>query len=92
MHEKKATVTKDEKHQVNVYSDFYEVPLRALLSDDFDNLCFAGRCFSANFQDQSVARIIPTCSRMGQALGVYLGYFEGDFKRFDKKRYFDNTL
>ena len=84
MHEKKATVTKDEKHQVNVYSDFYEVPLRALLSDDFDNLCFAGRCFSANFQDQSVARIIPTCSRMG--------YFEGDFKRFDKKRYFDNTL
>jgi len=55
---------------VPFYSDYYEIPLRALISCDFDNLYTAGRCFSSDFEGQSAGRIMPTSAGMGQAIGV----------------------
>ena len=49
---------------------FYEVPLRALIVRDVDNLLVAGRNLGAEFVAQSSIRIIPTCRAMGEAAGI----------------------
>ncbi len=49
---------------------FYEVPLRALIVRDADNLMVAGRNLGAEFVAQSSIRIIPTCRAMGEAAGI----------------------
>lgn len=46
------------------------VPLRALLSKDFDNLLMAGRCISSTHEAQGALRVIGTCLAMGQAAGL----------------------
>lgn len=46
------------------------VPLRALLSKDFDNLLMAGRCISSTHEAQGALRVIGTCLAMGQAVGL----------------------
>lgn len=46
------------------------VPLRALLSRDFDNLLMAGRCISSTHEAQGALRVIGTCLAMGQAAGL----------------------
>lgn len=48
----------------------YQIPLRALISKDGANLLMAGRCFSADQLALSSARVMPTCSMMGQAAGI----------------------
>lgn len=70
VHKKKSL--DNEKNEIPKYGDYYEVPLRALLSSDFENLAMAGRCLSSDFLGQSAARIMPTCAGMGQALGTVL--------------------
>ncbi len=46
------------------------IPLRALLSKDFDNLLMAGRCISSTHEAQGALRVIGTCLSMGQAAGL----------------------
>ena len=46
------------------------IPLRALLSRDFENLLMAGRCISSSHQAQGAIRVIGTCLAMGQAAGL----------------------
>ncbi|MFA6480860.1 MAG: FAD-dependent oxidoreductase [Victivallaceae bacterium] len=48
----------------------YQIPFRCLLPDGAVNLLAAGRCMSAEQLALSSARIIPTCSMMGQAAGI----------------------
>ncbi|MEJ6951863.1 FAD-dependent oxidoreductase [Natronospora cellulosivora (SeqCode)] len=52
------------------YSNYYEIPARALIADELDNLLMAGRNLSADFGGQSAVRIMPTCCGMGQGAGV----------------------
>lgn len=49
---------------------FYEIPLRALIVRDVDNVLVAGRNLGAEFVAQSSIRIIPTCRAMGEAAGI----------------------
>ena len=49
---------------------WYEIPLRALLVKDADNLLVAGRNLGAEFVAQSSVRIIPTCRALGEAAGI----------------------
>ncbi|MBN2252415.1 MAG: FAD-dependent oxidoreductase [Kosmotogaceae bacterium] len=63
-------ITPEVRESVPLYSDYYEIPIRALISCDFDNLYMAGRCFSSDFEGQSAGRIMPTSAGMGQAIGI----------------------
>ncbi|MBE8952333.1 MAG: FAD-dependent oxidoreductase [Quinella sp. 1Q7] len=50
--------------------EFYEVPFRALITNEISNLMVAGRCISADFPAQAAIRIQPTCMSMGEATGI----------------------
>jgi len=49
---------------------YYEIPKRALVVKDSDNLLVAGRCVSATREGHSALRIMPTSSAMGEACGA----------------------
>ena len=49
--------------------DFCEIPLRALIAQDVDNLFAAGRNFSADWHALGGSRIVATCMTTGQAAG-----------------------
>lgn len=51
----------------------YQIPLRSLLVRDGVNLTAAGRCLSADQLALSSARVMTTCSMMGQAAGIVAG-------------------
>lgn len=48
----------------------YQIPLRSLIVRDGQNLLAAGRCLSAEQLALSSARVMTTCSMMGQAAGI----------------------
>ena len=48
----------------------YQIPFRSLVARDCRNLLAAGRCFSADQLALSSARVMTTCSMMGQAAGI----------------------
>ncbi len=48
----------------------YDIPLRALISRDLDNLLLAGRCISGDFLSHASYRVTGNASAMGQAAGV----------------------
>ncbi len=48
----------------------YQIPFRSLLPRGAKNLLVAGRCLSADQLALSSARVMTTCSMMGQAAGV----------------------
>lgn len=50
----------------------YQLPVEALISDDYDNFYVAGRCLSADFEAQAALRIQPSCFSMGEGLAKYL--------------------
>lgn len=54
--------------------EYYEIPYRALVTNEFENLLVAGRCISANFAAQASVRIQPTCMSMGEATGIAAAY------------------
>lgn len=54
--------------------EFYEIPYRALITNEFSNLLVVGRCISANFAAQASVRIQPTCMSMGEAAGIAAAY------------------
>ncbi len=65
-------MNEEERKAIPVYDDYYEIPLRSLISADLDNLAIIGRCFSSDFSGQSAARVMPTVAGMGQAIGRVL--------------------
>ena len=48
----------------------YQIPFRALLPQGACNVLAAGRCLSADQLAMSSARVMTTCSMMGQAAGI----------------------
>ena len=54
--------------------EFYEVPYRALVTNEFENLAVVGRCASGSFAAQASFRIQPTCMSMGEAAGIAAAY------------------
>lgn len=50
----------------------YQLPIEALMSDDYDNLFVAGRCLSADFYAQAALRIQPSCFAMGEGVAKYI--------------------
>lgn len=51
-------------------ADFYEIPLRALISEEKDNLVMAGRCISGDFMAHSSYRVTGNAVATGNAAGV----------------------
>ena len=49
---------------------YYQIPYRALLPKEVDNLIVAGRCLSATHEAQASARNSAQCMAMGEAAGV----------------------
>ena len=54
--------------------EFYEIPYRALVTNEIENLIVAGRCASGSFAAQASFRIQPTCMSMGEAAGIAAAY------------------
>ncbi|MBR5912794.1 MAG: FAD-dependent oxidoreductase [Selenomonadaceae bacterium] len=54
--------------------EFYEIPFRALVTNEIENLAVVGRCASGNFSAQASFRIQPTCMSMGEAAGIAAAY------------------
>lgn len=48
----------------------YDIPLRALIPRDVENLLVAGRCFSSTREANGSARVMGPCLAMGQAAGT----------------------
>ena len=53
---------------------YYEIPYRALVTNEFSNLAVVGRCASGSFSAQASFRIQPTCMSMGEAAGIAAAY------------------
>jgi hypothetical protein len=49
---------------------YYEIPYRALVTNEISNLLVVGRCASGSFAAQASFRIQPTCMSMGEAAGI----------------------
>lgn len=52
----------------------YQIPLRALISADFDNLMMAGRCISGDFAAHASYRVGGPAFRTGEAAGICAAY------------------
>jgi hypothetical protein len=52
---------------------YYQIPYRALLSKEIENLIVAGRCLSASYEAQASARVSGTSMAMGEAAGIAAG-------------------
>ncbi len=53
--------------------EYYTIPYRCLVPEEFDNLLVAGRCVSATHEAQASIRIMPICATMGEAAGIAAG-------------------
>jgi len=54
----------------------YNLPIKALISKDYNNLFMIGRNLSADFKAQGALRIIPNCFSMGEAVAKYISNLE----------------
>lgn len=50
------------------------LPLRCMISDNIENLCFAGRNISVTHAALSSSRVMATCAVLGQALGTAVSF------------------
>lgn len=50
--------------------EYYEIPYRAMVTNEIPNLIVAGRCISASFILQASMRIQVTCMSIGEAAGI----------------------
>ncbi len=55
----------------------YGIPLRCLISKDYDNLGFAGRNISVTHMALSSTRVMATCMTEGQAIGMAVAMANG---------------
>lgn len=63
---------KDEESRMEHLKEgeYYEVPIRALIVKEADNLLVAGRCISSTREGHSALRIQPTSAATGEACGA----------------------
>jgi len=63
---------KDEESRMEhlPQGEFYEIPVRALIVKDAENLLVAGRCISSTREGHSALRIQPTSAATGEACGA----------------------
>lgn len=54
--------------------EYFEIPLRCLVTGEIDNLLVGGRCISSSFVAQSSVRIQATCRATGEAAGIAAAY------------------
>lgn len=52
----------------------YQIPLRALISAELDNLMMAGRCISGDFVAHASYRVAGPAFRTGEAAGTFASY------------------
>lgn len=52
------------------FQEYFEIPYRALVTNELSNLGVIGRCISADFQAQASIRIQPQCRLMGEAMAI----------------------
>ena len=52
----------------------YQIPLRSLISANFDNLLMAGRCISGDFVAHSSYRVAGPAFRTGEIAGAYAAH------------------
>ncbi len=52
------------------YNGTQQVPWKALIQADIDNLVLAGRCISADWKVLDTFRLIPACMAVGEAAGI----------------------
>ncbi|ANE41888.1 FAD-binding protein [Fervidobacterium ngatamarikiense] len=90
VHKKIQTSNSKNTSEVPRYEDYYEIPLRSLISKDFVNLGIVGRNFSGTFLGQSAARIMATCTDMGEAIGRAAGMVNTSFHEIVRSRMLDN--
>lgn len=50
--------------------EYYTIPYRSLIPNEYDNLLVAGRCISATHEAQASVRIMPICCCLGEAAGT----------------------
>ncbi len=55
------------EHLLGGDDSWYEIPYRAIVAKELDNLFIIGRCLSAEFEAQASARVTGTAMGMGQA-------------------------
>lgn len=51
-------------------SEYYRIPYRSLLPNEYDNMLVAGRCLSATHEAHAAVRIMPICACLGEAAGT----------------------
>jgi len=63
---------KDEESRMEHLPEgqYYEIPVRALIVNDAENLLVAGRCISSTREGHSALRIQPTSAATGEACGA----------------------
>lgn len=63
---------KDEESRMEYLAegDYYEIPLRAMLVKESNNVMAAGRCISSTREGHSALRIQPTAAATGEACGA----------------------
>lgn len=49
---------------------FFQVPYRAMVTDEVENLILAGRCISTEHEAHACVRVMVNCMRLGQAAGL----------------------
>ncbi|WP_448377272.1 FAD-dependent oxidoreductase [Fervidobacterium sp.] len=79
VHKKEENTNPRDSGAIPRYEDYYEIPIRSLISKEFENLGIVGRNFSGTFLGQSAARIMPTCADMGEAIGRLAGKVKRSF-------------
>lgn len=57
---------------------YYEIPYRALIPKNAENLLVAGRCISADHEAQASIRIMPIVCTLGQAAGTAVAVAKAD--------------
>lgn len=62
----------EKRHSIKVYP--YEIPLRALISDEVEGLMMAGRCISGDSYSYGNFRVGGNAARTGEAAGTAAGY------------------
>lgn len=64
--------SKDKNSSILTQTGEYQLPIEALMSENFDNLFVAGRCLSADYMAQGALRVQSSCFSMGEAIAKYI--------------------
>ncbi len=70
VHSTNKQVSKGIDHSQKFHSEPYDVPYRALVAADVNNLLLAGRCISGDFLAHSSYRVTGNSVAMGEAAGI----------------------